>query len=90
MNEKQVEDSENRYGDKQNKNHWSLQTVVTIRKTDMAINNTGNGTPFLFYFIRSKADYLANQRGNPLPQHPLKDIWQGVLSTLCGTCFLGV
>ena len=58
---------ENTSGRKRNKNRWGLQTVVTTRKTDMAINNTGNGTPFLFYFIRSKADYLANQRGNPLP-----------------------
>lgn len=46
--------------------------------------------PKVIYFIRSKADYLANQSGTPLPQYPLKDIWQGFLSILCGTCFLGI
>ena len=30
--------SENRYGNKQNKNHWGLQTVNTTWKTDAAIN----------------------------------------------------
>ena len=75
---------ENTSGRKQNKNRWGSKTVVTSRNIDTAI------TIPVIYFIRSKADYLANQRGNPLPQHPLKDIWQGVLSILCGTCFLGV
>ena len=58
---------ENTSGRKWNKNRWGLQTVVTTRKTDTAINNTDNGASFLFYFIRSTADYLANQRGTPLP-----------------------
>ena len=30
--------SENRYGDKQNKNRWNLQTVNTTWKIDSAIN----------------------------------------------------
>ena len=30
--------SENRYGDKQNKNRWSWQTVDTTRKIESAIN----------------------------------------------------
>ena len=30
--------SENRYGDKQNKNRWNLQTVNTTWKIDAAIN----------------------------------------------------
>ena len=75
---------ENTSGRKQNKNRWGSKTVVTSRNIDTAI------TIPIIYFIRSKVDYLANQRETPLPQHQLKDIWQGVLSILCGTCFLGV
>ena len=30
--------SENKYGDKQNKNHWNLQTVNTTWKIDATIN----------------------------------------------------
>ena len=32
--------SENRYGDKQNKNRWSLQNVNTTWKIDAATNRT--------------------------------------------------
>ena len=50
---------ENTSGRKQNKNRWGSKTVVTSRNIDTAI------TIPVIYFIRSKADYLANQRGNP-------------------------